>query len=72
MVDRIEDSYAGEITVVRLKDGNPAHNGTLEQLRVVGHPVIVLLDGSGEERDRLLGPQSFEDLRPKVESLVAP
>ena len=66
MVDRLEQDFGGELAVIRVDAGASAAAPVVRSLRVRGHPTLVLLDVSGKEVARFLGPPSQDQVREAI------
>ena len=71
-MDGLEREFAGTLQVVRLNFDRPQNRAALRALRVRGHPTIVLIDRQGIPQESLIGQQTDDQLRPRVEALVQP
>ncbi len=57
--------------MVRLNFNDPKNDSAIQALKVYGHPSVVLIDRHGTAQPALLGIQTDEKLRPKVDALLA-
>lgn len=71
-MDGLEQDYAGRLQVMRLNFNKGANDAAIRALDVRGHPTVVLIDRNGVPQPPLIGVQTDEKLRPKVEALLGP
>lgn len=70
VVDRLELEFADRTIFNRLNAIEPANQQKMAGYAVVGHPVIVLLDGQGQVAHRFFGVQPRETVRDALLSLL--
>ena len=71
-MDGIEREYQGKLQVVRLNFNEARNEKVIRMLGVRAHPTIVFLDKDGQRLGQRLGPPSLDELRGRVEPLLAP
>ena len=70
-MDGVDREYEGRLQVVRLDFNDRANGDAIDALGVSVHPTIVLLHADGQVEATLFGPQTGEQLRARVEALLA-
>ncbi len=70
-MDGIEREYQGKLQVIRLNFNEVRNERVIILLGVRAHPTIVFLDENGQRQGQRLGPPSLEELRGRVEPLLA-
>lgn len=70
-MDGIEREYQGKLQVVRLNFSEARNERVIAMLGVRAHPTIVFLDKNGQRQGQRLGPPSLEELRERVDGLLA-
>jgi hypothetical protein len=63
IVNGLEDEFAGEVNVVRLKADTPETIPLQERYGGRGHPFFVVIDSDGQVTERFFGPQTAVTLR---------
>jgi hypothetical protein len=69
IVDRLEETFEGQVSIVRLDAGQPASLELQDRWGLRGHPSFAVLDGEGQVAERFFGPQSEGLLRQSMESV---
>lgn len=67
VVDGIEQQYGEQLVVKRINADVGDGPEIMRMYRILGHPTTLLFDEAGQERQRLVGPQSTET----VENLLS-
>lgn len=71
IVDGLEEQYQGRVAFQRVAANHGDGPEIIRDYNILGHPTTLLLDGAGQEVNRLLGPQSRETLETLLEQLLA-
>ncbi len=71
IVDRLEAEFAGEAAFLRLNAEDEDGRRLMQQVGLRGHPSFALLDHNGRLMRTFTGPQSAEQLRRALTSVLS-
>lgn len=71
IVDRLETQFAGQIAFQRVKTDEGDGPALTRAYRIQGHPTFLIIDPQGQELNRLIGPQSAEQLTAAIQQVLA-
>jgi thiol-disulfide isomerase/thioredoxin len=72
MIHQLQDEYAGAVDFVYLDIDAPNTKDLQKKLTFTGlRPTLIFLDADGNEKSRLVGEQTKEEIQKRIESLVA-
>lgn len=72
IVDGLEEQYQGQIAFQRIDANRGDGPKIVREYNILGHPTILLIDQRGDEKNRLVGPQTAENLEILLEQLLPP
>lgn len=70
IVDRLEEAFEGQVSIVRLDAGQSANLELQDQWGLRGHPSFAVLDGDGRITERFFGPQPEALLLESIEAVA--
>jgi mono/diheme cytochrome c family protein len=70
IVDGLETQFAGQIAFQRVKADEGDGPSLMRAYRIQGHPTFLVIDPQGQEIDRLIGPQSAEQLTEVIQQAL--
>jgi len=71
IVDGLEAAYQGRVTFQRIDADRGAGPTIIREYHILGHPTILIINQEGKEVNRLVGPQSAEDLDEILQQVLA-
>ncbi|MFQ5401300.1 MAG: thioredoxin family protein [Anaerolineae bacterium] len=71
IVNGLENEFQGQVTVIRLNAVQLENDRLMLSYGFRGHPSFVVIDASGQETARFIGPQTSEQLAAAM-TAVAP
>jgi mono/diheme cytochrome c family protein len=70
IVDGLETQFAGQIAFQRVKADEGDGPALIRAYRIQGHPTFVIINPQGQEINRLIGPQSAEQLTEVIQQAL--
>lgn len=70
IVDGLEEQYQGRVAFRRIDANRGDGPAIIRQHNILGHPTILIVDQAGKEINRLLGPQSAEDIEVILQQIL--
>ena len=71
IVDGLQSAHVGRLQVVRFNFEDSRNERVMRKLGIRVHPVIVLFDRHGNEKERVIGQRPEDEVRAKVETFLA-
>ena len=69
-MDRLEETYGDELTIVRVDIDRPAGEKLAREYGLVGQPSYIFFDSADEEVRRMAGPRPFDVMAQEIERLL--
>jgi hypothetical protein len=70
IVDGLEETYGEDYPIVRVDIDTKQGKQVARDHGFIGQPTFILMDASGEEVRRLMGPQAPETFEKEIERLL--
>ena len=71
IVDGIEQKYGAQIAIKRVNADVGDGPAIIRSYRIQGHPTTLVFDKSGQEVQRLFGPQPAEAVEAVLDTIIA-
>ncbi len=69
IVDGLEQEFGPQLAVRRINAATGAGPAIMRGYKILGHPAVLLVDASGQEVKRFIGPQPVETITAALQEL---